>query len=85
MHSSPPTYAQGAALALEDAAALSEPHVARPAVDDHRWTAFTARRYERVRQVVASSSQLCQWLLDGVRGDVPGLIQSRATLVSEPA
>ncbi len=84
-HSCPPTLAQGAAQALEDAAVLAELLLAADAVDDQLWDAFHARRYDRAKTVVDASNQLGQWLLDGVRGDVQGLMHTITDLVREPA
>lgn len=86
-HSCPPTIAQGAAMAVEDAAVLAELLVTRDALDDSLWEAFTARRLDRARTVVDGSVQLGQWMLDGrIReADVPALIGSVATAVSQPA
>ena len=84
-HSCPPTLAQGGAQALEDAAVLTELLLARPALDEELWAEFTARRYERAKTVVDASNQLCQWLLDHVQGDLPGLIGKVTALVSQPA
>jgi 2-polyprenyl-6-methoxyphenol hydroxylase-like FAD-dependent oxidoreductase len=84
-HTCPPTLAQGGAQALEDAAVLTELLLARDTLDDGLWEAFTARRFARAKAVVEASNQLAQWLLDGERGDVPGLIHTVAELVSRPA
>lgn len=84
-HACPPTLAQGGAQALEDAAVLSELLLAADTVDDELWAAFTERRLPRARAVVDASNQLCRWLLDGERGDVPGLMGRIAALVAEPA
>jgi 2-polyprenyl-6-methoxyphenol hydroxylase-like FAD-dependent oxidoreductase len=84
-HSCPPTVAQGAAQALEDAAVLAELLTSRSTVDQALWDAFHARRVDRAATVVAASVQLGQWLLDGERGDVPGLMRSVAELVGRPA
>jgi len=83
-HSCPPTVAQGAAQALEDATVLAELLLTHDHLDDV-WPAFTERRYERAKTVVESSLQLSQWLLDGVQGDVPGLMARVSHLVAEPA
>ncbi|MER6987571.1 FAD-dependent monooxygenase [Saccharopolyspora hirsuta] len=85
VHVCPPTLAQGAALALEDAAVLAELLGAAERVDEELWSAFTARRLERARAVVNGSVQLGQWLLDGEEGDVPGLMAEVARVVGEPA
>ncbi|MBC8092455.1 MAG: 2-polyprenyl-6-methoxyphenol hydroxylase, partial [Pseudonocardia sp.] len=39
----------------------------------------------RAAAVVNASVQLGQWMLDGVRGDVPALMHEIAVLVGEPA
>jgi 2-polyprenyl-6-methoxyphenol hydroxylase-like FAD-dependent oxidoreductase len=84
-HSCPPTLAQGAAQALEDAAVLAELLLAADAVTDAVWRAFHQRRFDRVRTVVEASLQLCSWLLAHERGDVPGLVQRTATMLATPA
>ena len=84
-HTCPPTLAQGGALALEDAAVLSELLLAADTVDDRLWSAFTARRYLRAKCVVDASNQLAQWLLDHERGDVPGLMGAVANVCTPPA
>jgi len=84
-HSCPPTLAQGGAQALEDAAVLAELLIDRPVIDDALWAAFTGRRFERATAVVEASNQLGQWLLDGVEGDLPGLMGRVFALVSQPA
>jgi 2-polyprenyl-6-methoxyphenol hydroxylase-like FAD-dependent oxidoreductase len=84
-HTCPPTLAQGAAQAFEDAAVLAELLLAADRLDAALWDAFTARRHDRARTVVEASLQLCRWLLDRERGDVPGLMARVAHLVSEPA
>ena len=48
-HSCPPTIAQGAAQALEDALVLTELLVERDAVDQELWDDFHARRLPRAR------------------------------------
>jgi 2-polyprenyl-6-methoxyphenol hydroxylase-like FAD-dependent oxidoreductase len=84
-HSCPPTLAQGGAQALEDAAVLTDLLLTRDGLDDALWAAFTERRFDRAKAVVDASNQLGQWLLDHEQGDVPGLMRSIATLVSQPA
>jgi hypothetical protein len=64
---------------------LTELLLSRPALDEELWAEFTARRYERAKTVVDASNQLCQWLLDHVQGDLPGLIGKVTALVSQPA
>jgi 2-polyprenyl-6-methoxyphenol hydroxylase-like FAD-dependent oxidoreductase len=84
-HTCPPTVAQGAAQAFEDASVLSELLLARDSVDDSLWNAFLGRRYDRAKTVVDASVQLGQWMLDGVRGDVPGLMARVSHLLANPA
>ncbi|GLY29738.1 FAD-dependent oxidoreductase [Kineosporia sp. NBRC 101731] len=84
-HSCPPTLAQGAAMALEDAAVLADLLVTHERVDDVLWDAFTARRFERARTVVEASNQLAGWLLNHERGDVPGLMRTVSDLVTPAA
>ena len=84
-HACPPTLAQGAAQALEDAAVLAELLLARDALDDDLWQAFTDRRFERAKTVVEASLQLCRGCSTHERGDVPGLMARIAHLLSEPA
>ena len=83
-HTCPPTLAQGAAQALEDASVLAELLLAHDAVTDDLWTEFENRRVPRATAVVEASVQLGQWLLDGVQGDVPGLMGRMARLLSTP-
>ncbi|MQY27282.1 FAD-dependent monooxygenase [Nocardia aurantia] len=84
-HSCPPTLAQGCAQALEDATVLAEVLLAHERVSDALWDEFTRRRLPRAKDVVESSVQLGQWLLDGVPGDVPGLMTRISELLAEPA
>lgn len=85
VHTCPPTIAQGAALALEDAAVLADVLLAADDLDQAAFDAFTARRYDRVKTVVEESVQLGQWMLDGVEGNVPALMGKVMGLVSQPA
>ena len=84
-HACPPTLAQGAAQALEDAAVLTELLLTSAVLDDALWAAFTARRFNRARTVVEASCQLGQWQLDHEQGDVMGLITTITALITEPA
>jgi 2-polyprenyl-6-methoxyphenol hydroxylase-like FAD-dependent oxidoreductase len=84
-HTFPPTLAQGAAMALEDAAVLAELLLDEDKLDDELWATFAERRQERVRAIVDWSLQLCRWQLDGERGDVAGLTARVTRLVSQPA
>jgi 2-polyprenyl-6-methoxyphenol hydroxylase-like FAD-dependent oxidoreductase len=84
-HSCPPTFAQGAALALEDAAVLSELLVANESLDVV-FARFYERRVERCKVVVDGSVQLGQWLLDEVEDPpIPPLMGKVMGLVSQPA
>jgi 2-polyprenyl-6-methoxyphenol hydroxylase-like FAD-dependent oxidoreductase len=85
VHTCPPTIAQGAALALEDATVLAELLLAADHLDQPLFDSFTQRRYERVKTVVDSSVQLGQWMLDDVDGNVPALMGRVFGLVSQPA
>lgn len=82
-HVCPPTLAQGGAQALEDALVLTELLLARDVLNQELWTAFTDRRFARASAVVEASLQLGQWLLDGERGDVPGLMRRVTELVAQ--
>ncbi|MBO3744262.1 FAD-dependent monooxygenase [Actinoplanes flavus] len=84
-HSCPPTLAQGAAQALEDAAVLAELLLREDALTGDLWQEFTGRRLGRARTVVEASLQLARWQLAHERGDVPGLMARVAHLVAEPA
>jgi len=84
-HVCPPTLAQGAALALEDAMVLAEMLLSARRVDDSFWDAFHSRRLPRVTTVVEGSVQLAQWQLDRVQGDMPGLMGRVAALTGQPA
>jgi 2-polyprenyl-6-methoxyphenol hydroxylase-like FAD-dependent oxidoreductase len=85
VHACPPTIAQGAALALEDAAVLADVLLAADDLDQAAFDAFATRRYDRVKTVVEESVQLGQWMLDGVEGNVPALMGKVMGLVSQPA
>jgi 2-polyprenyl-6-methoxyphenol hydroxylase-like FAD-dependent oxidoreductase len=85
-HSCPPTIAQGAAQALEDAFVLTELLVAQDAVDQQLWEEFHARRLPRATAVVEASVQLGQWQIDGDRdADAGGLIFGIGKKMAEPA
>jgi len=85
VHTCPPTIAQGAAMALEDAAVLADVLLAADRLDQAAFDAFTARRHARVKTVVEESVQLGQWMLDGVEGNVAALMGKVMGLVSQPA
>ncbi|GAA3311185.1 FAD-dependent monooxygenase [Arthrobacter ramosus] len=85
-HSCPPTVAQGAAMAVEDAAVLAELLTTRDELTETLWKEFSDRRLDRARAVVQASVQLGQWMLDGVRdADVPGLMHSLSMMLKEKA
>jgi 2-polyprenyl-6-methoxyphenol hydroxylase-like FAD-dependent oxidoreductase len=85
-HSCPPTVAQGAAQALEDAAVLVETLLAHDTLDVSLWDEFMDRRHARAATVVNASVQLARWQLDhDPDGDVPGLMATVTQLVSTPA
>ncbi|USX56307.1 FAD-dependent monooxygenase [Lentzea sp. HUAS12] len=84
-HCCPPTLAQGAAMALEDAAVLAELLLAADDLDDRLWSSFTARRLERVRTVVDASLHIGRMVAAGDQSGVPELMNRVSTLVSEPA
>lgn len=85
-HSCPPTIAQGAAMAMEDAAVLADLLIGADEITETLWKEFTDRRLDRAKAVVDASVQLGQWMLDGVRdANVPGLMHSVSSFVREPA
>lgn len=85
-HSCPPTIAQGAAQALEDALVLTELLVAHDSLEQGLWDEFHARRLPRATAVVDASTQLGQWQIDGDRdADAGGLIFGIAKTMAEPA
>jgi 2-polyprenyl-6-methoxyphenol hydroxylase-like FAD-dependent oxidoreductase len=85
-HSCPPTIAQGAAQALEDAVVLSELLVDADEIDQDLWDAFHARRVPRASAVVEASVQLGRWQLEGDRdADAGGLIFSVGQRMAQPA
>jgi 2-polyprenyl-6-methoxyphenol hydroxylase-like FAD-dependent oxidoreductase len=85
VHTCPPTLAQGAALALEDAVVLAELITAADRVDDALLSSFAERRHPRVQRVVEASVQLARWQLAREQGDIPSLMGRIAALTSEPA
>ncbi len=85
-HSCPPTIAQGAAQALEDALVLTELLTRADALDSAVWDEFHARRLPRAQAVVDASVQLGQWQIDhDQQADAPGLIFGIARQMAEPA
>lgn len=83
-HSCPPTIAQGAAQALEDALVLTELLVGRESLDEDLWDEFHARRVERATAIVNASVQLAEWQRDGKdhSADVPALLGGVAQRVA---
>ena len=84
-HTCPPTLAQGAALALEDAMVLAQLLLGADQVDQDLWDRFHERRFGRVKVVVDGSVQLARWQLERVPGDLPALMGRVAALTSQPA
>ena len=84
VHVCPPTIAQGAALALEDAVVLADVLLRHDQVSSSMWEEFNQRRIPRATFVAEASQQLAQWLLDHEQGDVPALLASVVQLVSQP-
>ncbi|WP_449351540.1 FAD-dependent oxidoreductase [Streptomyces shaanxiensis] len=82
-HCCPPTMAQGAAMALEDAWVLSQLLTSGSTWDEELLTRYYERRIDRVRMVVDASVQIGQWQLDGVPGDVPGLLDATLPVLRE--
>jgi hypothetical protein len=66
-------------------AVLSEVLITHASVNDDLWATFTARRHARTKWVIDASVEICQWLLDGTLGDLPGLMRQLNELVSAPA
>ncbi|QKJ20397.1 FAD-dependent monooxygenase [Microbacterium hominis] len=85
-HSCPPTIAQGAAQALEDALVLTELLVAADGIDQSLWDVFHARRLPRATAVVEASVQLGQWQIEHNRdADAGGLIFGISQQMAQPA
>lgn len=85
-HNCPPTIAQGAAMALEDAAVLAAEVVKAHGFDAEVMDRFHERRVLRASLIVRSSVQLVSWLVDEVSNpDVPGVMHEVAQTVKEPA
>ena len=82
-HSCPPTTAQGAAMALEDAAVLAEILTGADTFEESLLQAYADRRLPRAGAVVEGSVQLGDWLLAHERGDVPGLMGRISTMLAQ--
>lgn len=86
VHNCPPTIAQGAAMALEDASVLVEELLTDDGSIDETLSRVRKRRFDRVETVVESSTQLVEWLVAGrTDGDVPGLMHKVALMLEVPA
>lgn len=85
-HSCPPTIAQGAAMALEDASVLAQELAADRVLDDAMMDRFYRRRRDRATLIVNSSVQLVRWMLDeDTTPDVPGVLHQVSEMVRVPA
>jgi 2-polyprenyl-6-methoxyphenol hydroxylase-like FAD-dependent oxidoreductase len=85
-HSCPPTSAQGAAQALEDALVLGELLTSGQRVDRQMWDEFHRRRLPRAAAVVDASVKIGQWQIDGDQhADVGGLMNEIAQQMAVPA
>ncbi|MFI2566292.1 FAD-dependent monooxygenase [Paenarthrobacter sp. NPDC018779] len=85
-HSCPPTIAQGAAQALEDAVVLAELLVGSKELSEELWDTFHERRVPRVQAVVDASVQLGEWQIEGKKdADAPGLLFGIAQKMAVPA
>jgi hypothetical protein len=73
----------GGAQALEDALVLTELLRDRDDLGDDLWQSFMDRRFARAAEVVEASLVIGRWMLDGLRGDVPGLMHQVASLVQQ--
>lgn len=86
IHNCPPTIAQGAAMALEDAWVLAEELNDGNGTLDEALLRVRARRFERAKTVVDSSTQLVEWMVDGrTDTDVAGVMHKVATMLEVPA
>lgn len=83
-HSCPPTLAQGAAMALEDATVLAELLLSHDDLDTV-WPVFMSRRFERTRTIVEGSVQVCRHVFEKRYEDIPPLLMSMSDLVTAPA
>ena len=84
-HSCPPTIAQGAAQALEDAIVLTELLVREDTLDQTLWDEFHRRRVGRATAVVDASVQLAEWQRDGQdhSAEMPQLIGGLAARLAQ--
>ena len=84
-HTCPPTLAQGAAMAFEDALVLAELLRESTRVDQELWDRFHDRRMPRVEIVVEGSVTLARWQLERVEGDLPALMGRVGAVIGRPA
>jgi len=85
-HSCPPTIAQGAAQALEDALVLTGLLVEATAITPALWDEFHRRRVARATAVVDASVQLAEWQRDGEdhSAEMPRLIAELGERLARP-
>jgi 2-polyprenyl-6-methoxyphenol hydroxylase-like FAD-dependent oxidoreductase len=84
-HTCPPTLAQGAAQAMEDALVLAESLIAHDELEP-ALQAFMDRRFDRAKSVIDASVQIGQWMLDhDPDSDIPGLFMRTLGSLCAPA
>ncbi|KAA9155975.1 NAD(P)-binding protein [Microbacterium lushaniae] len=85
-HSCPPTIAQGAAQALEDALILTDLLVDAAEITSALWDEFHRRRVARATAVVDASVQLAEWQRDGEdhSAEMPRLIAELGERLARP-
>jgi 2-polyprenyl-6-methoxyphenol hydroxylase-like FAD-dependent oxidoreductase len=84
-HTCPPTLAQGAAQAMEDALVLAESLIAHDELEP-ALRAFMERRFDRAKSVIDASVQIGQWMLDhDPDADIPGLFMRTLGSLCAPA
>jgi 2-polyprenyl-6-methoxyphenol hydroxylase-like FAD-dependent oxidoreductase len=84
-HTCPPTLAQGAAQAMEDALVMAESLLAHDDLDT-ALDAFMDRRYDRAKSVVEASVQIGQWMIDNdPDANIPGLMMETLGALCAPA
>jgi 2-polyprenyl-6-methoxyphenol hydroxylase-like FAD-dependent oxidoreductase len=83
VHCCPPTLAQGAAQALEDALVLGELIAGRERLDEQLWAEFTARRQPRAKAVVQASVELCTSLRTHDQGRAMAVIGGVQHILTE--
>ncbi len=84
-HTCPPTVAQGAAQAMEDALVMAESLLANDDLDA-ALAAFMERRFERAKMVVEASVQIGDWMIEGGhQQDIPALMGKTLGALCAPA